>query len=364
MSDSAPLGYRVATRQIHKARKVKIERMLPGPGEILAQKGQQVSENDVIGQVSFPGAFTIVNVEQALGLQKSDISPFLRKSEHDTLEEGEIIAETQGWLSFSKKVCRSPVKGKVAAIIGQWLMIETGSEEQVVKAGVAGQVVDIYPAQSVLIETMGSYIEAACGLGGEAQGILQPVSDDPKADIDENVVALTTQPVILLAGGTISEPAVRKAEKGRVAGVIVGSIDAALLAMSPPPQIPVIATEGFGNRLMAPETWAILQARLIKNNLTFIQASRVLTKRPVIFIPGAPANETVVEVAPTGKIVVGSLVRTLREPNAMTWGHVSAFQEQIIAGVAHRGAEVNFLDSAPLGYGSQFVPWLNLEQIG
>lgn len=351
--------YRVATRQIYKARKIKIGRMLPAPGEILVQKGQQVSENDTVGQTTVTGSFVVVNVAQALGLQEPNIGPILRKDENDTLEEGEIIAEAKGRLPFSKKICKSPVKGRVAAVAGQWLLIETEAEVQAVKALVAGQVVGVYPTQGVVIETVGTYIEATYGFGGEAFGLLQSISDDPKADIDENAVTLMTQPAILWAGGTISERAVREAEKSRVSGVIVGSINATLLEMDPPSQIPIVATEGFGNRPMAPEIWETLQARC--NDLVSIQGLMSSVKLPVIIIPGLLVGETVVEVTPTGYMTVGSRVRTLREPEAMSWGRVSTIQEQpqsTVAAVSYRGAEVSF------PHGTQFVPWLNLEQIG
>lgn len=359
--------HRVKTRRIYKTGKISVERRLSTSGEILVQIGQKVSAHDTIGQITLPGAFVVINVAQALGLQTADISAYLCKAEGDLLSEGDILAEAKRRIPFLTKVCKSPVKGRLAIIAGRWLLIETESNVEAIQAFVAGRIADVYQSHRIIIETRGTYVEAACGLGGEAYGILQSPSPDPTTPVTIEAITLADQPTILLVGGAISEETVWQAKEIGVKGLIVGSIDASLLEIDPPPQMPIVATEGFGNRPMAVETWTILQDRL--GDLTSIRGSMSTTttsEQSVIIIPQAPLDDSeqdingMVEVLTASYITVGCQVRGLREPTLMTWGRVSAIKEGLQATPAETvywGADVDFAQD------TQFVPWFNLEQI-
>jgi len=375
------MPHRVGVSRIQKKGKLRVERLLSHPGRVLVQPGQIISADDIIGQIIPPGSFRIVNVAQVLGLSETQvrdepgIEAFLLKKENDPVEKDDILAQVEGRFSFLGKVCKSPTAGRLAVIAGQWILIETNVDPQPVQALVPGRVVEIYPDQGIVIETTGAYVDAVFGFGGEAFGLLQSVSDDIQADIDQVdidqvhtnqiEVPVSGQKIILMAGGTISEAAIRQAESASIAGFIVGSLDASLLEMDPPPSMPIIVTEGFGHRPMASDTWRILQSRL--KTSTFIcglMPSVTSPGKSVIIVPGRSADNRVGEEKDDppaiGRITIGSHVRNVREPDVMTWGQVSAIQDQpqiTATDIAYAGADVHFPQ------GIQFVPWFNLEKI-
>jgi hypothetical protein len=107
-------------------------------------------------------------------------------------------------------------------------------------------------------------------------------------------------------------------------------------------------------------TFSILQARAnAMASLVAFMPTAASPERPVIVVPGRP-DDSPPETPPSGYVMVGNRVRILREPEPIVWGHISAIAEEpqlTESGVYHHGAEISFSQS------TQFVPWLNLEQL-
>jgi len=238
----------------------RVKRELSAPGRILVSQGQTVNASTVIAEISRPTHFAVVNVAQALDAPGINAQDVLLKQPGDHVEAGEVIAERRGRLPFFKKVCKSATEGALVAVVDDYALIETDTPHEQLPALIDGRVVEIDYGYSVTIESQGTRIEAACGLGGERYGQLKLFSDDPQAVIDGEAFAVLDRHIIFVAGGSITAEAVRHAEAMGLGGVIVGSIDAALLDMMPPPAIPIIATEGFGSRPMSVEVFALLKA--------------------------------------------------------------------------------------------------------
>ncbi len=237
----------------------QVKRALSAPGRILVSQGQSVSATTLVAESPNPAHFAVVNLAQALDLPDVEPQAVLLKQAGDKVEAGEVIAEHQGRLPFFKKTCKATVNGTIIALVDEYVLIETETPHQQVPALVDGRVVEVDYGHSVTIEVTGTHIQAACGLGGESYGPLKLFSEDPQASIQGEAFAVLDRHVIYLAGGSITAEAIRHAEAIGLGGIIVGSIDAALLKMTPPPAIPVIATEGFGSRPMSVETFNILK---------------------------------------------------------------------------------------------------------
>ncbi|RME40864.1 MAG: hypothetical protein D6796_16620, partial [Caldilineae bacterium] len=255
------MSHNLRTRQIQIAGRILVQRLLPPGGEIVIRRGQEVTPTTPIGQAPLVGRFVMVDVAAALHTTRLDWGEILRKQEGEPVTEGEELAVLKGRLPFGKRVCRAPVSGQLVARLERHLLIETDMKMTPVPAMVHGVVMAITHPRRVTIEVTGTIVEGACALGQDAVGVLKMASDDPAAGIEPEMFDLLDRQTIFVAGGSVGEAAIRRAEELGVSGLVVGSFDAALLDMTPPPRIPVLATEGFGDMPMHRQTFEMLQAR-------------------------------------------------------------------------------------------------------
>lgn len=352
------MSYKIISRQIKQGVKFAIKRRLPVSGEIWVKLGQSVVPTDVVGQATLPGDFVVVDVAAALQKTNLDFQAVILKRVDDAVEEGEVIAEL-GNLPLLKRVCKSPVSGRVAAITGGRVLIRTQPELVQILALVAGSVKVVDHMRGITIDVAGTAVEAAFCLGVEGFGTLK-VCDNPQTNLTEDSFTVLDRQTVLLAGGTVDEETIRRAEEIGVAGIIAGSINTVLPEMNPAPRIPVVATEGFGTAMMAAETFSLLSAQAGHNVAILPNASAAYSRRrrfPQIIIADPDVTGASSSLSPE-PVSVGSAVRILRGPNAMSRGHISAISDtpQVTeSGIAYSGATVI------LPGGEQFVPWSNLE---
>jgi len=378
--------------------RIRVERALPAPGEILVQVGEWVEAARTIARTPTRGEIQVVNVARILGLDSHDVSRVMLKKRGDRVETGEILAARRGALPFLHKPCRSPMTGRLVAIGHGWLVIEgetDGRREHGAKgetidlpAFVAGQVAAIRDRRSVTIETTGTHIVGACGLGGEGYGILQVAVKDPAQTLGADDIGMGANNAILVGGAGVSPEALDRARDMKVKGIIVGGISSALHDLRPAPPFPIVATEGYGNLPMSSVVFDILKQREGHQASLSEQMSEAWSGcRPAILIPRTrqqPEDEGEMqrEDVPAEPARVGPRVRVVRRPLLGQVGEITsvlAAPQRITSGLSLPGARVVFArpatpsfqqDTAPeqdvgrLGpLDMQFVPWLNLERI-
>lgn len=362
---------RVPVRLLRQASPVIIKRMLRAPGEILVEPGQAVAADDVVGQVKFPGEPIIIHLSHVLNLARPDAGPYLLKAEGDSVDVGEAIAERKSRFPFLSRICRSPVQGKITSVDGQWLLIEADSIMKPLTAFVGGTVTKLLDNRGVVIETTGAYFEAACGLGGEAFGLLRCQTGIGSLIAGESRVGngsgIDEQPVILALQSAVDETIIKNLESMGLAGLIAGSLNSSILDMNPAPAIPIVAMEGFGDRPMADDLFALFQAREDSQvSIRGAMPSDAEWERPLIIIPNTtavirePPSNVSGQPAPDGYVEAGSRIRSLRAPNSMIQGYVSAIRhqrQQVLPDIAYHGADVRFSER------TEFVPWQNMEAL-
>jgi hypothetical protein len=395
--------------------RIRIERVLPAPGEILVRMGESVEPAQKIARIPAPGEIRILNVARALGLDGNDLSRVMVKKRDDRVKAGEIIATRRGLLPLWHKPCRSPMTGRLAAIGYGWVVIEaegypgspiereekpidgktTGPEELDLLACVTGKVVAVSDHHSVTIETVGATIHGACGVGGETHGVLQVLAPHPSHTLTADEIGLGSNNAILVGGAGVSSEALERARQMQVRGIIVGGIPASLHDLIPGLTFPVVATEGYGNLPMSPLSFDILKR--LEGHEAFINGEAGYTRdcaRPIIVVPQAERQEDEgefpVDRSPAEPARVADRVRAVRQPLLGQMGRIVSLAVEprpVPSGFSLPGAQVAFGDpellasqlgdaeeaeidstypsgtSHPSGT-SQFVPWLNLERIG
>jgi hypothetical protein len=155
-------------RTINSNKQIAVTRRLPVPGEILVQRGQKVVALQIIARAELTRRYQVIDVARQLARPNVDMDQVLLKARGDYVEANEAVATSKGGLPFLRRVARSPLPGRIAAIGQGWVLLETERVTIELPAFVNGIVAKIIPDRGVIIETNGAMIEPACGFGGEA----------------------------------------------------------------------------------------------------------------------------------------------------------------------------------------------------
>ena len=154
----------------------------------------------------------------------------------------------------------------------------------------------------------------------------------------------------------------------------MGSIQASLLNLNPPVQVPVVATEGFGNVPMSPHTFGVLTSLSrrdvsIRGNSPHLNESSAFEFKhePSIILAANPLVTSRVYTPPPPRgsskpieATVGSRVRVTYGKFMGASGTIEAIPDEPQAtetGIITPGATIKFIN------GRSYIPWANLQQI-
>ena len=311
--------------------KVRKERRLPIKGELKVREGDAVKADDIVAKTNLPGNVHMVKVANRLNISPVDIIDVLLVKEGDTLNKGDMIAETQGLFGFFKSELRSPVSGQIESIsdvTGQIVMREEPLPVEV-DAYVSGTVLDVIQDEGVTIESEAAYVQGIFGIGGEARGNLEVISTSRDNELSIEDINENHSGKIVVGGSFVSLEAYKKALKLKVKGIVVGGFNyfdleeilgyrlGVAITGTEDLVTSLVLTEGYGNIKMSDRTYDLLKAHDGKfvsiNGATQIRAGVI---RPEIVIPlgdNEMPSDTTIEKEKLG-IESGSLVRVIRAP--------------------------------------------------
>ena len=336
---------------------IRRKRLLPIPGEVLVDMGQEVNPTAVIARTHLPGSIQAVNVVNRLGISPQEIRDYMRKKEGDPVEKEESIAENRPLLKWFKTQVRSPIQGIVASIsevTGQVLLREPPKPLDV-SAHLNGRVVEVIPDQGAVVETYCSFLQGIFGIGGEAGGILTMAVEGSEEVVTPGRLTREHRDKIVVGGAYATGDTLARAQEVGLKGLVVGGVeDQALryllgydlgVAITGTEKVgfTLILTEGFGRIAMASGTFTLLASRegcrASVSGATQIRAGVI---RPEVIIPweqscedaGRHEPSTIAEtsaVSPIEKegLEVGDLVRIIREPYLGTIGRVQELPHQL-----------------------------------
>jgi hypothetical protein len=353
--------YYLPETRISAMTKIKVERLLPRRGQVVKAIGARVTPDSVVATAELPGQLRLIDVAKPLALRdRSSVEKFMQKSEGEAVEEGEPLAACRGSLPFTRRVCRAPVAGQIATVSGGWVALQERTPPFQLRALVSGVVSSVMPSLGVVIEATGSLIEGVWGMGGETSGVVRVVTETHKDPLTVGAIDVSSTGSVVVGGSALGLEALRQAEQVRVRGIIVGSMDAAILERNPPPEIPIVVTEGFGSVPMTSTIFDLLKGgagrEVSINAKTQLHWGLI---RPQIIIPSIGEAEE--RPHTPGKLEIGDAVRALRQPYIGQGGRVKSFPQgaQLLeSGLRLPGVEVDL--DAERGV---FIPALNLEAI-
>lgn len=348
-------------------------RRLPINGDVLVRVGDTVNADDVIAQASLPGPVNVIRVAEKLGLNQNEIFQYMKIQEKDTVNKGDIIAETRGFMGIFGSKVESPYDGTVEYIskTSGMVGIREPATPLMLKAYITGKISQVLENEGVVIETTGAMVQGIFGVGGERRGKLMTIAISGESSPDENMIDDSCTDAILNCGASVNINHIRKAIQFGVKGIITGAINDAVLraflgydigvAITGQEDIPLtmILTEGFGTLSMAARTFDLLKKLdgefASINGATQIRAGVI---RPEIIIPHAVTGE-ISEKNADAELIIGTRVRVIREPHFGRFANIielPADLHVIPTGAKVRVAKVKFNTDE-----EDIIPRANLE---
>ena len=320
---------------------IRSERRLPLMGDVLVEVGNQVSAEDIVAQTDLPGNVQMIHAANLMGTSPSSVGRFMLKKVGDPVEQGEIIAQSNGLFGLFKSEVKSPISGtieNISDVTGQVVIREPATPVQT-WGYIDGQVIEVMENEGAVIETWGTLIQGIFGIGGETVGQLQTIVDSPHQPLTPELIQADHEGQILVGGSTVDRQTVEFAIDKGVKGIVCGGIDDRELyqllgyelgvAITGSEQIglTLMITEGFGQISMAKQTFdLLLQRQGMKSSLNGTTQIRAGVQRPEIVIPlEKDGNSSVDKDIATiqNALDVGTQVRLIRSPYFGQLGEVT-----------------------------------------
>lgn len=350
-------------------------RRLPLKGDVLVKVGETVSPDTIVARAELPGLMQTIKVAAQLGVDTADVPGIVQVKEGDTVEKGQLIAQTKSFFGFLKSDVKSHVAGVVETISGASgnVGVRLPPIPIDLTAYVSGRVSDIMPGEGVIVETRGALVQGIFGVGGERVGQIAVVSSSASDNLSEAQITPALAGKIIVGGANISGAALRKASQAGVIGIVVGGIiDKDLIdflgydigvAITGHENInlTLVITEGFGTIAMADRTFGLLKSLEGKtasiNGATQIRAGVI---RPEVIVPNVAngASTAHPDDEPTA-LEIGARVRLIREPYFGILGTVTELPPKLTK--LESGAMVRVLDAKLSDGRTVTVPRANVE---
>lgn len=318
-------GLKVTERTV-----VQKDRRLPLEGEVLVKTGDLVKADTIVARTELPGKVYPVNVANQLGVDPGRLGEFMKFKSGDTVTEGQLIAETPGFMGFFKAESRAIVSGtieSVSSVTGQ-VILQASPIPVSVNAYMNGRVVEVIPGEGCVVQANATLVQGIFGLGGEVRAPLMMAVKAAGDTLDPAHLSREMEGKVVVGGAYVSLAGFRRALELGIKGIVTGGFDydeikdllgyEVGVAITGGEQfgLTLVVTEGFGSIAMAPATFDLLSRKAGQqasiNGATQIRAG-VIRPEVVVTYDDDVATDKWVAPEPTG-IALGDVIRGIRTP--------------------------------------------------
>jgi hypothetical protein len=350
-------------------------RRLPLKGDVLVKIGDLVEPSTIVARAALPGVMQSVKVAAQLGIEVSDLGGALKVSIGDSVEKGQILAESKSFFGLFKSESKSPVTGTVETIshTSGNIGVRQAAIPIEIPAYISGKIVETIDGEGATVETDGALVQGIFGVGGERTGIVFVATSTINDILDASDIVPEHKGKLLIAGAGVTGAALRKASEVEAAGIVAGGIiDKELIEFlgydigvaitgHENINITVIVTEGFGMIPMAQRTFDLLKSLQGQtasfNGATQIRAGVI---RPEVIVPHAKTNVKASDDL-TSELKIGTSIRIIREPYFGLLGDVTKLPHELVK--VDSGASVRVLEATLIDGKKVVVPRANVEII-
>jgi hypothetical protein len=336
------------------------ERLMPAGGRIVARRGQKLIPIDVVAESMLRPEHMLLDVGRGLGLSPQDADHYIQRRAGDEVGEGDVVA---GPVGIGRRVVRSPKSGTVALAGGGMVLLELEGEYIELKAGYSGVVADIIGDQGVLIDVVGSLIQGVWGNGKINYGLLSLLAHAPDDVVTPGIIDVSLRGSVVVAAHCEDEKVLLTGDDLPLRGMILASMDSALIPVALNVSYPIVIVEGFGKLPMNQDAYDILNSASRREASLIAEPwDRITNTRPevVIALPDGVRPETLTESMP---FTVGQTVRVVSPPYKSLVGSLTTLQPGLSvlpSGLRAQTAGVRLLNGGDIVQ----VPLANIEVIG
>jgi len=334
-------------------------RMLPTDGRIIARQGQKVTPTDIVGEAIIGRKYVIIDFAQGLNLPSQKATTFLKVKKGQKVARAEVLAESSG---LFPRFVEAPGEGRVVAIGGGKLVLETGGSMFELAAGIPGVISEVIGERGVVIRATGGIVQGLFGNGRLETGVMLTMFEKPDEVLSNTNMDVSLRGSIIVAGHVNNPAVIKNAADLPLRGMILASISPAVLTAAAQAPFPVLLTDGFGQRPMNSAAFKLLTTnakREVTLNAEFYD--RQSGTRPEVFIP-LPVTQEPPEPRDMETFAPGQAVRVCYLARPSMIGTVVQLRPGLSAlpsGLNAPAAEIR------LETGEQtLVPLTNLEVLG
>jgi hypothetical protein len=335
---------------------IRRERMLPVPGRVVVRKGQKVVSTDVIAEAKLNPEHLLLDISRGLGLPEEEADRHLHCKAGMQVNEGDVLA---GPVGFTKRVVRAPRNGKVIVVGSGQVMLQLDSPPDELRAGIPGTVTALVDERGAVIETTGALIQGVWGNGRVDYGLMYVLLQSPDETLTPDRLDVSMRGSVVLGGHCDDVEVLRAAAGLPVRGLILASMDAALLPYALRARFPVILLEGFGKIPLNAAAYRLLTTNERRDvALNAEPWDRYRGIRPEVIIPLPAAGELPLP-QDGGTYEAGQQVRVVQSAHHGAIGKIEALPPGPILlqnGIKARCAEIQ-LESGD----KVVIPLTNLE---
>lgn len=273
-------------RQTHMSSLALIRkpRLLECDGRVLVRPGDHTDAATVIARAPGPSRHHLIDVAGLLGTERGRFpNRLMQRQVGDYLEAGDILARQGGML---QKIVRTPIEGKVVAVGGGQVMLETPVEGDQITAGFPAVVKEIIPDRGAVLETSAALLQGLWGNGrlGHGQLVLRgSMPDEPLAVSPKDE---TLKGCVIVSGTGSERQSFLHAQRLGIAGLVLGSMSSGLIDLANSMPYPIIVLDGFGKAGMNVVAYRIFQ--FLSQQMCYLLAERWDTaagRQPECIIP-------------------------------------------------------------------------------
>lgn len=340
-------------------------RLMPVDGKIITGVGKKVNPTDTVAEAVVGRKHLIIDVAQKLDLPQRNATQFIKVKKAQQVAKGDLLAESRGL--FGKEIT-APANGTIVATGSGKIVIETGGAIFELQAGIPGVITQTIGSRGVVIRATGGLIQGAWGNGKLDYGTLHSLMEGPEDLFEPARIDVSLRGAILLGGHVETQKVFQNAADLAARGLIVTSLNPALLQAAVQAPFPVLVLEGFGRRPMSSSAYKLLSTNVKRDvSLNAEMPNRQSpvprhegNARPEVFIP-LPVAQDPPELREAETFAPGQTARVIFLSKPGRQGTILQLRPMatLPSGIKANAAEIR------LENGEQILaPLTNLEVLG
>jgi len=338
---------------------IRRERLLPLPGRVVARLEQKVTPLDVVAEANLGREHALIDVARMLGISPREADALIKCKVGERLEAGRMVAQRTGLVPV---VARVPKDGRVVAVGGGQILMETSGGTFELRAGIPGTISRLIPERGVEIIVHGAQIQGVWGNGRVDLGLMLPVMDSAGDALTFDKLDVSLRGSVLVAGTCADPQVLHTAGELPLRGLIFGTMSASLVPLALQMRYPIMVIDGFGNTPMNQAAFKLLFSNAKRDVTVSAEPyDRYTGTRPEVIIP-LPISQEPGAAKEVEIFSPGQQVRIYRPPRVGEIGtivNILPGLTTIPSGLRVQAAEIRTDEGE-----QTIIPLANLEVLG